>query len=132
MKCNGIFSVTDICVIQVFIYFIIWRSWGESGFLFETRNATFVFEGCSIEEPDLISAEIFIAAEQKIIMKLPTGCMIEAIKCLLFTYYICNLQYPAECANVYIFMQRRFLKVFDQQKVPTRVMMRMSELLKLQ
>ena len=91
-----------------------------------------VFKECSIQEPDLISAEIFISAEQKIIMRLPTGCMIEAVKCLLFTYYICNLQYPAECANVYIVMQRRFLKLFDQQKVPTRVMMLMSELLKLQ
>ena len=47
-----------------------------------------VFKECSIQEPDLISAEIFISAEQKIIMKLPTGCMIEAIKCFLFTHYI--------------------------------------------
>ena len=37
---NGIYRVTDICVIQVFIYFIVWRWWGENGFLFETRNTT--------------------------------------------------------------------------------------------
>ena len=40
VKCNGIYRVTDIRVIQIFIYFIVWRWWGESGFLFKTGNAT--------------------------------------------------------------------------------------------
>ena len=100
------------------MYIIVLHQWNVMGY---TESPFPVFKRSSILEPDLISAEIFIAAEQKIIVKLPTGCMIEAIKCL-----------HAECVHLYIFMQMRFSKLFDPQKVPTKVMMLMSELLKLQ
>jgi hypothetical protein len=45
----------------------------------------------------------------------PTGGYVQSINFLLFAYIICNMQHPAECPNIYIFMQRRFLQVFDNK-----------------
>jgi hypothetical protein len=45
----------------------------------------------------------------------PTGGYAEFINSLLFAYNIWNMQHPTECPNIYIFMQRKFLQVFDNK-----------------
>jgi hypothetical protein len=89
-----------------------------------------VFKGCKFANPDLMSTKIYISAEQKVVLRV-SGDLIEAIICLFFTYYICNLEYPPECCSSFLFMQREFLCLFNTNKVPQKVMMLMSELLKV-
>ena len=81
-----------------------------------------IFNG-SLEEP---RGDISVAAENRVILQDATG-IIEATLSLMFLYYVCNLEYPKECFNTFFFLQRHALKVFDTQKVPTKVLILMSE-----
>ena len=80
--------------------------------------------------PDLEPAvyeNIYIAGEKQLLMAI-TGGIIEGVGSLMFLYYVCNLKYPKECFNTLTFLQRQILKVYDTQKVPTKVLMLLSEL----
>ena len=83
----------------------------------------FLVVGNSLLEP----TEFFIAGEQEVIMSI-SGGIVHAVGVLMFLYYVCNLQYPKECYNTFLFMQRTILKVYDTQKLPTKVLVLMSEL----
>lgn len=48
--------------------------------------------------------------------------IVAAVSCLMFMYYVCNLEYPKECFNTFLFLQRTVLKVFDRVKFPTKVL----------
>ena len=56
--------------------------------------------------------------------------IVAAVLCLMFMYYVCNLEYPKECFNTFLFLQRTVLKVFDRVKVPTKVLLFSNELYK--
>ena len=89
--------------------------------------------GCPIS-PFLIFTEdsegrvdkISIAGEKRVL--LDADDVVSAVSSLMFMYYVCNLEYPKECFNTFLFLQRAVLKVFDRVKVPTRVLLLMNEL----
>lgn len=80
----------------------------------------------TLEDP----VDFSVIAENEVIVKGTSG-LIDAIEAMLFTYYVCNIQYPKECFNSLFFLQRAALKVFDTQKVPTKVLVLLSEISKL-
>ena len=71
---------------------------------------------------------IYIAGEKRVLMELDN--IVAAVSCLMFMYYVCNLEYPKECFNTFLFLQRTVLKVFDCVKVPTKVLLFLNELYK--
>ena len=81
-----------------------------------------VFEG-EVHSPD----DIFISAEQEILLKI-NGGHTSALTTLLLIYFVCNIQYPKECMNVYTFLQRYILNVYDSVKLPTKVIQLLNEL----
>jgi hypothetical protein len=86
----------------------------------------FIVIGGTVDEPN---EEMAVAAENQVLLK--ASGILEAFECLMCIYYVCNVQYPKDCANTYMFLQRSILKVFDNQKVPTKVLILMSELDKI-
>ena len=83
----------------------------------------FIFIGGAVNNP---TQEMAVAGEHEVLLK--ASGILEAFESLMCIYYVCNIQYPKECTNNYIFLQRSLLKVFDNQKVPTKVLILMSEL----
>jgi hypothetical protein len=83
----------------------------------------FIIIGGNINEPN---EEMAIAGGNEVLLQ--AYGILEGFECLMCMYYISNVQYPKECANTYTFLQRSILKVFDNQKVPTKVLILMSEL----
>ena len=86
----------------------------------------FIVIGSTVNEPN---EEMAIAGENEVLLK--ASGILEAFECSMCMYYICNEQYPKVCANTYMFLQRSILNVFDNQKVPTKVLIFMSELSKI-
>ena len=80
------------------------------------------------EDSDGRVDRIYIAGEKRVLLEVDN--MIAAVSCLMFIYYVCNLEYPKECFNTYLFLQRAVLKVFDRVKVPTKVLLLLNELYK--
>ena len=80
------------------------------------------------EDSDGRVNKIYIAGEKHILMELDN--VIDGVSCLMFVYYVCNLEYPKQCFNTFLFLQRAILKVFDRVKVPTKVLMFLNELYK--
>ena len=81
----------------------------------------FLIFGGSVVEP---ACEFCIAGEREVLVSI-LGGIIDAVGALMFMYYVHNLEYPKECFNTFLFLQRAILKVYDTQKVPTRVLMLM-------
>ena len=71
---------------------------------------------------------IYIAGEKRVLMGLEN--IVAAVTCLMFMYYVCKLEYPKECFNTFLFLQRTVLKVFDRVKFPTKVLLFLNELYK--
>ena len=86
----------------------------------------FIIINGPIDDPD----NNFIMAGENEILAEAEG-ILEAVEVLLMMYYVCNIQYPKECFNTYIFLQRSVLKVFDNQKLHTKVLLLLSELANL-
>ncbi len=70
--------------------------------------------------------KISIAGEKMVL--LDADDVVSAVSSLMFICYVCNLEYPKECFNTFLFLQRAVLKVFDRVKVPTMVLLLMNEL----
>ena len=79
------------------------------------------------EDSDGRVNKIYIAGEKRILMELDN--VIDGVSCLMFVYYVCNLEYPKQCFNTFLFLQRA-ISVFDRVKVPTKVLMFLNELYK--
>ena len=77
----------------------------------------------SIVDPD---EEMMVAGENELLLN--ASGILEAVEMMLMVYYVCNMAYPKECLNTYLFLQRSVLKVFDSQKLPTKVLILVSEL----
>ena len=73
--------------------------------------------------------ETSVVAENQVIFK-DVG-FLDGIKSMMMLYYVCNLEYPKECLNTFLFLQRQVLKVHDMQKIPTKVLVLMSDIEKL-
>ena len=86
----------------------------------------FIFIGKAVNDPN---EEMAVVGENEVLVN--ASGILEVFEPLMCIYYICNIQYPKECANTYIFLQRSLLKVIDTQKVPTKVLILMSELSKM-
>ena len=86
----------------------------------------FVFIGKAVNDPN---EEMAVVGENEVLVN--ASGILEVFESLMCIYYICKIQYPKECANTYIFLQRSLLKVIDTQKVPTKVLILMSELSKM-
>ena len=46
----------------------------------------------------------------------------EALISLLLLYFVFNVEYPKKCLNLYLFLQRYILKVYDRARLPTKAM----------
>ena len=66
-------------------------------------------------------SEISIAAERQVLVE--TDDVVTGIISLLFLYYVCNFEYPKQCHNTFMFLQRKVLNVCDRVKVPTKVLL---------
>ena len=77
----------------------------------------------SIDDPD---NNMTVAAENKVLIE--AEGIWEAVEVLLMAYYVCNVQYPKECLNTYLFLKRSVLKVYDSQKLPTKVLILLSKI----
>ena len=51
----------------------------------------------------------------------------EALITFLLLYFVCNVEYPKECLNVYLFLQRYILKVCDNARLPTKLLQFLNE-----
>jgi hypothetical protein len=49
----------------------------------------------------------------------PSG-LLDALESMMLLYYVCNLEYPNECFNTFLFLQRQVMKVHSTQKMPTQ------------
>ena len=66
-----------------------------------------------ILEGELCSPDqIIISVEQELLIKISGGHTCALIS-LLYLYFVCNVEYPKDCKNAYLFLQRYVLKVFD-------------------
>lgn len=81
-----------------------------------------------IEDSDGRINDIFIGGENQVLME--TDNIVAAVTSLMFIYYVCNLEYPKQCFNTFLFLQRAVLKIFDRVKVPTKVLLLLNELYK--
>ena len=81
----------------------------------------------TMEEPQ--PSDEAIIAENRVILE--AMGLVDALESMMFLYYICNLDYPKECANTFILIQRMIMNVYDTQKVPTKVLVLMSGLSKV-
>lgn len=80
---------------------------------------------CDNPQPD----ETSVVAENQLIFR--DAGFLDGVESMLMLYYVCNLEYPKECLNTFFFLQRQVLKVHDMQKVPTNVLVLMSDIQKL-
>ena len=92
-----------------------------------TGMAPFLLISGTSDEPQ--PDDVSIIGENRVIL----GGMglVDALEAMMFLFYVCNLQYPKECTNTFILIQRMVMKVFDTQKVPTKVLVLMSDLSKM-
>ena len=65
----------------------------------------------SIVDPE---EEVTVAGENELLLN--ASGILEAVEMMLVVYYVCNMAYPKECLNTYLFLQRSVLKVFDSQR----------------
>ena len=47
-------------------------------------------------------SKVYIAGDKCILMELDD--VIDAVSCLMFLYYVCNLEYPKQCFNTFPFL----------------------------
>ena len=52
----------------------------------------------------------------------------EALITFLLLYFVCYVEYPKECVNVYLFLQKYILKVYDSARLPTKLLQFLNEL----
>ena len=64
---------------------------------------------------------IFISGEQELLIKI-NGGHTEALITFLLLYFVCYVEYPKECVNVYLFLQKYILKVYDSARLPTKLL----------
>ena len=69
-----------------------------------------IFEG-ELHSPD----DIYLSAEQEILLKI-NGELTSALTMLLLVYFVCNIQYPKECMNVYMFLER-YVSIYESVKL---------------
>ena len=50
------------------------------------------------------------------------GGHIEVLITLLLLYFVCNVEYPKEFLNLHLFLQRYILKVYDSERLPTKLL----------
>ena len=93
-----------------------------------TYKVSLVYISC-VHYPNPQPDETSVVAENQVIFK-DVG-FLDAIESMMMLYYICNVEYPKECFNTFLFLQRQVLKVHDTQKVPTKVLVLMSDIEKL-
>ena len=65
----------------------------------------FIVFGGTFVEPE---EEMVIAAENEVLLQVEG--ILQAVESLICMYYVCNIQYPKECLNTFIFLQRNILK----------------------
>ncbi|CAB4011852.1 Hypothetical predicted protein [Paramuricea clavata] len=73
--------------------------------------------------------ETSVVAENHVVFK-HLG-LLDAVESMMLLYYVCTLEYPKECFNTFLFLQRQVLKVYDTQKIPTKVLVLMSDIDKM-
>lgn len=89
--------------------------------------APFLVIDGTMEDPQ--PTDVSVVAENRVLLK--SMKLLDALESMLLIYYVCNIEYPKECLNTFLFLQRMAMKVFDTRKVPTKVLLLMSELSKM-
>ena len=56
---------------------------------------------------------VAIIAENRLILE---AMGLVTLESMMFLYYICNLEYPKECVNTFILIQRMIMNVYDAHK----------------
>ena len=80
-----------------------------------------IIEG-QLQTPD----DIYLSGERNLFLKV-NGGHTSALVTLLLIYFVCNIEYPKECRNSYLFLQREVLNG-QCQTIPTKVLQLMNEL----
>ena len=57
------------------------------------------------------------------------GAHTEALITMLLLYFVCNVEYPKECFNVFLFLQRYILKVYDSARLPITLLQFLNKLI---
>ena len=74
-----------------------------------TGMAPFLLIGGTMEKPQ--PSDVAIIAENRAIFE--AMGLVDVLDSMVFLYYICNLEYPKECANTFIVIQRMIMNVYD-------------------
>lgn len=53
----------------------------------------------------------------------------EALITMLLLYFVCNVEYPKECLNVFLFLQRYIFKVYDSARLPITLLQFLNKLI---
>ena len=74
-----------------------------------------------------VFASFLLGGEQDLLIKINGGAHTEALITML--YFVCNVEYPKECLNVFLFRQRYILKVYDSARLPITLLQFLNKLI---
>ena len=75
--------------------------------LTKPNMSPFLIFGGSVVEP---ACEFCIAGEREVLVSI-LGGIIDAVGALMFMYYVCNLEFPKECSNIFLIISFSFYNV---------------------
>ena len=70
---------------------------------------------------------IFISGQQELLIEI-NGGHTEALITFSLLYFVCYVEYPKECVNVYLLLQSYILKNEDNARLPTKLLQFLNEL----
>ena len=79
----------------------------EVASLTKPNMSPFLIFGGSVVEP---AGEFSIASERDVLMSI-SGGVIDAVGAMTFMYYVCNLEFPKECSNIFLIISFSFYNV---------------------
>ena len=107
-----VFYIWSFPIYLTFLFFFSFRMVVMQKNWLETRAG---MPPLSLSKEELHSPDdIYLGAEQEILLKI-NGGHTSALTASLPVYFVCNtcIQYPKECMNVYMFLQRYVLNVYE-------------------
>ena len=108
------FYIGSVPICLTFLLFFLIEWWWSKELAEDTREGMplfIIFEG-ELHSPD----GIYLSAEQEILLKINGGLTSAPLTMLLLVYFVCNIQYPKECMNVYMFLER-YVNIYESVKL---------------
>ena len=85
----------------------------EVASLTKPNMSHFLIFGASVVEPE---GEFCIAGEREVLMSI-SGGIIDAVGAMMSMNYVCNLEYPKECFNIF-FITKCLLSIYFPHNFP--------------